>query len=777
MRFHNLFTHLVFFLGTYIAHCQIVDDSTKVIYGTNTTKIFTQNTVYQNRVYFFDRDSMFARPFTPMGFKFDLKLKSPKDTILKVENPSDTITYFKNYATKNKKVSKEDSIRKAYPKRFYKNYYQYTRVDTSVTDIHNFNYIYVNRNIYQNQGLIGTPSKAVFFTAPTEIGYQTGFNTYDLYFKEPTQVQYFNSRSPYARIEYLANTGDENKIKLEFSRNVTRNWNIGFSYTRLNSNRQMSLTQRDRLYLASNQDLIFFTSFKSKNERYHFLGNFKYFVSKTNEQGGLVDYNQSLKSNLNQSRVPDNITNWPVYLNAIDSKLEPYRNNGSIYSRDRRVSYHFYHQYDIFNKGKLSVFHEFDRRNQKFTYSDPFAKQNLSSEIISGFYPKTRVKSDSMYTPTGNRYIAWGDTVNYNQEFAFTTNKFGLKGNILNQTWIGYLKTRNINWGNQLTLIKGDKLLTDFRSYSTWLFSDPKARYQLAEYSAGGEYLLNFGDSIAFRASGELIFANKFNDRKDSVSKNSINSQGNYILSANLKYKFLEFGASRSAISPNILYTLLDHDVFYWQKENYKSQQTTYIYGLIRYNFKGHYLELKPSFTNILNYTYLDTFIQPVQSLNAVNIYSADIFYQSNWGKLNWEIFAKFSKTNEYTKEIIRFPEAYINSKFYFKFQPKKKVWRQQFLVGLDIHYRSAYRGDAYMPAISQFYLQNNFLLNDYILIDLFINVKIRNARLFARMNQINSFFGTNAPNIISSSGYYISPGYVAPSNFLTFGVTWMLFD
>jgi hypothetical protein len=81
------------------------------------------------------------------------------------------------------------------------------------------------------------------------------------------------------------------------------------------------------------------------------------------------------------------------------------------------------------------------------------------------------------------------------------------------------------------------------------------------------------------------------------------------------------------------------------------------------------------------------------------------------------------------------------------------------------------------MPAISQFYLQNNFLLNDYILIDLFINVKIRNARLFARMNQINSFFGTNAPNIISSSGYYISPGYVAPSNFLTFGVTWMLFD
>lgn len=814
MVFRNTLPILFFiFFGLIkFAFAQIVDDSTKVIYGTNTTKVFTQDVVYKNQIYFYNRDSMFARPFKSRPINFDLNYNATKtdkkivSTIVGIYS-NDSVTYSKSSnkkIPKKKKISFEDSSRLAFNNRYYKNFYKFFRVDTGVSTLHNFNYIYVDDNIYQNQAVIGTPSKPVFHVPKTELGFQSGFDTYNQYFLDPRNVKYYNTRSPYALVDYLANTGDENKIKIEFSRNIMRNWNVGFSYTRLNSNRQMSLTARDKMFLASNQDFILFTSFKSKNERYHFMGNFKYFVSKTNEQGGLRDSNLLKRdpdnvSLHNMQAPPANIDSWPVYLNAQDSKLEPYRNKGAIYSRDRRVAYHFYQQYDLLPKGKLSIFHEFDRRNQRFTFEDPLARLNISSIAGNSFYPKGKQKNDTTFTPFLNDSIGkltnnigqdsvklvrrYSDTINYNNDYAFTTNKIGVKSTFGRHTWIGYAKHRNIFSGNnsRLSVIQADKIFTDpVNSFGTWLVDDPKSNFTLNEYYAGGEYIYNTGDSLVISVKGEFIFANSNKDKYNAAMKDAFYNVGNHLLGINLHYKNIDAGINRTTSSPTMLNLNLNNNFYIWQQKFNAIQTNTLFVSYKNQLTKTTFVEIKPSIINLYNYIYYDKNTTPTQADRNIFIGTMDLKLNQNFGPFYIELFAKYtynSETEKGSDGVIRMPTFYANPKIYFKIQPKKKVWRQQFLLGMDFHYRSQFYGDAYMPMISQFHLQNDFILNDYLLVDAFVNVKIRNARLFVKYNQLNQIFGNGAPAWLSGNGYYVSPGYVSVRSFVTFGLQWMLFD
>ncbi|MFN0049302.1 MAG: putative porin, partial [Cytophagales bacterium] len=343
---------ILFFVGVFFINANaqksktIVDDTTKVIYGTNTAKIFTLETIYKEDRVFFNKDTLFDTPINKLAPNLELKFERPtlyNKEEAKLKFTADSIALLKKEeadklaleATDTTAQRKKDSLNDPYLKflrffkakplkplpyktRFFKNEYAYFKSDTSIDRIQQYNMNYINDNIYQNLGVIGTPSKPVFLTQPSTLGYQSGYNVYNVYYTDPTKVRYFNSKSPYTNVYYVGNPGttNEDRIKFDINRNITRNWNFGFSYERIYTDKLIGQSGSASRSLALGQEFIVYSSTKSRNGRYHFMANTNYFLFFANEQGGLARINSNNASSeatlLSDNELPTNIGGWPV---------------------------------------------------------------------------------------------------------------------------------------------------------------------------------------------------------------------------------------------------------------------------------------------------------------------------------------------------------------------------------------------------------------------------------------------------------------------------------
>jgi hypothetical protein len=113
-----------------------------------------------------------------------------------------------------------------------------------------------------------------------------------------------------------------------------------------------------------------------------------------------------------------------------------------------------------------------------------------------------------------------------------------------------------------------------------------------------------------------------------------------------------------------------------------------------------------------------------------------------------------------------RIPKWFANSRIYYGssfFDNKIYV-----MIGADLHYKSDYRSLAYNPAIQQFYLQDNFLIPSYLLIDGFIEFQIDHFTFFLKMTHANQS---------QLSGYFTFPHYIGQKRTLDLGIKWLFFN
>ncbi len=753
-----LFTALLFhFFGK--TYAQVVNDTVKFLYGTHTTKLFDQNGVNASKLRYYKKDTVFIPATDGIMLLADSLLTDSMRLVKKRIIGFDTLTKFK-----------KDSILLAYKNRSYRNEYNYFKIDTNVSDIHNYNYIFVKNNIFQNLGMLGTASKPVFYISPVELGVKNGFTIYDHYFTEPKTMHYFNTRSSYTKFEYLANTGDENRIFAEFARNINRFWNVGFSYQRLNSNKQFGKSGRTNDALASNQDFKIFTSGKSKNERYHFMGSFTYFVHKQNEQGGLDRINA--KSGPDESpilfdnRVPTNIGGWGGKLLSQQARIEPARIDGSIYSRDRRIVWHFYQQYDALKEGKLSFFHEFDHRNQRIRYQDPFAANAFSVNTIKN----PSLEDTLFFYPTKKQTSA----IDFGSQFITISQKLGVKTQLQNLVAVAYFKNHKNMYSSVLGAIKGIEIVTNPIETANFFFfrGDSMPVHRTNQNFVGVDLAYYINDSYSvIRLKAEQVVGFSYQSETNLIPKNV----GERLLSVSYNYKyFFETGASTLRHSPTFQQLYVQNGLYSWANNHFRGINSTQFYIKSDYKFlKTTKTSLKLSSDLIQDYVYFDTEATPQQAKKAIQLYSLEINLATEKRGFNVENFTRITLKND-PDNLYRVPVFFSSNKFYYRIAPLKKRGKQQILIGIDIRYRSQYKGDAYRPELSTFYLQNDFNLKDMFLVDAFINFKIKNTRVFGRMNQINAFF---PGDFFQNNGYYISPYYPSARPFLNIGFSWMLYD
>jgi hypothetical protein len=135
------------------------------------------------------------------------------------------------------------------------------------------------------------------------------------------------------------------------------------------------------------------------------------------------------------------------------------------------------------------------------------------------------------------------------------------------------------------------------------------------------------------------------------------------------------------------------------------------------------------------------------------------------WRWLNIENFTQYSTISN--PDIIKVPKLYNHGRIYYQNRILKKSLLTQ--IGLDVFWKSDYFANPYMPVTQQFYLNNYFSVQGYLLADFFVNVQIKRVNIFIKLSNFNQGF--------LQKGYFSTPYYPGlPRNF-EFGIKWFFFD
>jgi len=91
------------------------------------------------------------------------------------------------------------------------------------------------------------------------------------------------------------------------------------------------------------------------------------------------------------------------------------------------------------------------------------------------------------------------------------------------------------------------------------------------------------------------------------------------------------------------------------------------------------------------------------------------------------------------------------------------------FQTGFSVKYFSKFYANEYNPAISSFHIQNDRKIGEFPLIDFFANAKIKQTRVFLKVEHFNS--------TLTGNSFYSSPSYPYRDFIVRFGLVWNFFN
>ncbi len=281
-----------------------------------------------------------------------------------------------------------------------------TPLDTGLTDFHNFEPVFDSGHKYQDLGNIGSAAQPIYYQVPGLIGTISGFDVYDLYYHSPDSLKYFDTKSPYTKLEAFYGGGNRNMLNVAFARNVTPKWNLGFNFNTIRARKVLNPTGRDD-HMVQQNSYSLHTNYQSDNGKYFLLANFSRMRHLVFEQGGII---------------PPEVDSTSRYFSYEDAKVW-LRNSRAL---DLRQDYHLYHQFELL-KG-WEIYHVFDKKKQLVT-----------------FFSDLRTNDALFFNE--NRFIN-NDTTSNRHHFSEWRNEAGFKGDFGPVYYNAYIKYRTGRMAN-----------------------------------------------------------------------------------------------------------------------------------------------------------------------------------------------------------------------------------------------------------------------------------------------------------------------------------------
>ena len=632
-------------------------------------------------------------------------------------------------------------------------------IDTIIDAVHNYNFVQRNKNLYQDLGNLGTAIRPVFYKAPEQIGTMLGYDAFSLYAFKPRQVRYFNTKSPFSNIIYVPGGGEQDLLQFELSRNIDSLWNVGINVQRITANKQLI----DKSAIADNSaishwDFMVHSNYQTKNKKYSLLAYFNLSDHSSNDQGGVViETGRDFQSMLFLGG------NRPLLTVAA--------------TRDKSYNFHVYHEYVGYKA--FQIYQVIDYQTRKVQFKD----NSFAAGLENGFYPKDyknlSFREYRLYTQGGDKlslptktdptyyYIhPQSDSIYNETRYTLFEHKSGIKGFYKGFNYRLHIRQRFYTYQNPFNSYQNVPVLKykDIpinSPYETQVYKytkDTAKVYGNTENMVGIWLNQYFKDSTRAFAEAEYFIGN------------------DYQLKFEYQGKWLNVGYRSQSTSPTLVQRANFNNGLRWEDYssflNYSRSrgvndkvQTNNIYGYGSIKFGGLIFHPSVDFNVITNYIYFDTLAFVRQNKGtAIGILRTGLGFDYRKGK--------FSTTNQiyYSEstgpDLIRFPKIFANSRLAFDLLYKKKLYIQ---TGIELHYKSGYFADAYMPAIQQFHLQDKQNVEGYLQADVFADLRINRVRLFFKFAHVNQG--------IFNGGYYASPGFAGMGRVIAFGVHWLLFD
>ncbi len=167
----------------------------------------------------------------------------------------------------------------------------------------------------------------------------------------------------------------------------------------------------------------------------------------------------------------------------------------------------------------------------------------------------------------------------------------------------------------------------------------------------------------------------------------------------------------------------------------------------------------------IQNFVYVGSSAIPIQFDASFEVTQLRLLKNFKFRKWHFDNEIYYQKSGN--EQVLRLPDITGTHSFYLENTFFKKALKAQF--GLQLHFNSTYYADGYMPATAFFYTQNEKKTGGYALIDLFVHLKVKTARVFLKIENI-------ADGIVADR-YYLTPEYPQPGRTIKFGISWRFFD
>lgn len=393
-------------------------------------------------------------------------------------------------------------------------------------------------------------------------------------------------------------------------------------------------------------------------------------------------------------------------------------------------------------------------------------KYNLFNKVVEKFLPSILNDSTSKSRLDVKHLISFEDKYYQHNQSAANTNFYGeafsnqnlfdkaTLENFYNELQLDYynnvlgniqinLNNTNYNYGyNKLIILNGNTITNRLKGNI---------------FAVGGKYSKRYK---GFRLNGELG-VNISGDFEGNYFKAdaSFNLSEDIAASASINH-------SSKAPNYNTLLYQSDYVNYNWQN-NFNNIETQQV------SFKLKYKELANitvDYSTINDYVYfkqdeITQQVNPFQNNKSITYLRVKLENEIKLGKFAINNTIMYQNVQDDNK-VLNVPEINTRNTVYYSSHLFKKALYLQ--TGVTLNYFTKYYMDAYNPLLAEFYVQNQREFGDFPRLDFFLNAKVRQTRIYFKVEHFNSSF--------TGYNYYSAPTYPYRDLAIRFGLVWNFF-
>ncbi|RIJ41598.1 hypothetical protein D1627_06090 [Pontibacter oryzae] len=596
--------------------------------------------------------------------------------------------------------------------------YEAQPIDTSLNNMHNERYWFNDTLFHQHLGNIGTASTPMIFQMPDKIGVRLGKNIFDRYAYNPSRLNYFDTRSPYTHLYYIQGSRGEQVFEALHTRNINPRWNFGVAYQILSADQQVGPASQGRSKgFLDNQSVKAFTHYRSENEKYDLFLNYTFMKVEEIETGG-IDTTASITEAL------DRFEEAPVYLDQAQN--EESRNNLHLMQIYRLA------------KENLKVYHVLDYYRQRNEYNDDDIPDALIGANVSG---QLFLGNSYLYP----QFIYSSSRTNDATEYKELENTFGLTGSNKLSSYKAYVKLRNA--GIQYEVINPILGLPDSVLQAGEVFETIGRSGNFNQVFIGGDIRLFYKELAEITGNAEYQLA------------------GDYRIKGMARLGGAYGSLERVLYSPSQVQNFMVSNHYSWDNDFANIVIDRIGAGIHQKIGKRQYVKLDGNYTNIKRLVFYNSEAVPEQVDGNQRFWSGTLSHNIFFGPVHLNNVVAYHNTDEADK--IRMPDWVWESKAYIEGPLFKRALYLQ--LGVQSTYASAYNAYQFMPVTQQFFVQDNFSVQGYPVVDVFVNGDIKTVNFFLKMSHINAE--------LSEPVYFLTPLYPGMRRSFVFGLNWRFFD